>query len=91
MLPVQASAVRRCEELERVFDDGGWPFVGNEMGGAVDDFQRQVVGVVLVAAEESGADDRILSPGEQTGRGSQPGVPVCPPMIRPASRMMKPR
>src|SRR5712691_3786180 len=77
-LPGQPSMVRRSKEFKRVLDDGIGSLVGDEMRGAVDDFQRQIVGVVLVTPEESGADNGVFGPDEEACRCRQPGAPVGP-------------
>src|SRR5712691_329017 len=61
------------EELERTFEHRTGPVVGDEVRGAVDVLQFQVVGVVVEAVEDIGADVGVISPGQDAFRRAQPG------------------
>ena len=70
-----------CEELEGAFDDRVGSLLGNEVCGAVDNLQFQIVAVFVVTADVFRADDgvSVLNAGQHTGMRAQfcPGFPVC--------------
>jgi hypothetical protein len=65
-----------CEELEHTFEHRTGPVVGDEVRGAVDVPQFQVVGVVVEAVQDTGANVGVISPGQDACRRAQPVAPA---------------